>query len=375
MESIKLLICGDIIPTPNNEQLMIDGKVDEVFGDTLELFRAADFRFCNMEGALTTGGIAINKCGPNIRANPAAAAGYKAIGMDLISLANNHSLDWGKEGLRETFETLRGAGIAFTGAGYNAEEARRPYRITLGGHKISFITVAEHEFTIANADRAGANPFDPFDTIEDIEAEKAAGYTVIVIYHGGKEHYPYTSPNTKRRCRKMAEHGADFIFCQHTHCVCCYEEYADCHICYGQGNTLFGENAPECWLTELLPMITVDDLGVKSVEYYPVRQYDGRLTLAKGEDADAIMKGFNERSAAVLDDAVMAEKWEEFYVRDGVWRLKNMGIIDANGDEVVERMLTIMSNNLNAEIHYESVTSAIEYLRVKKHGKVLVDGE
>ena len=376
MESIKLLICGDIIPTPNNEQLMIDGKVDEVFGDTLELFRAADFRFCNMEGALTTGGIAINKCGPNIRANPASVAAYKAIGMDLISLANNHSLDWGKEGLRETFETLRGAGIAFTGAGYNAEEARRPYRITIGGHKISFITVAEHEFTIANADRAGANPFDPFDTIEDIEAEKRDGYIVIVIYHGGKENYRYTSPNTRRRCRKMAEHGADFIFCQHTHCVCCYEEYADCHICYGQGNTLFARvTSPETWQTLLLPMITIDESGRKSVEYFPVCQSNARISLAKGEAADAIMKPFCERSAEILDDAVLEEKWQEFFIKDGMGRLKAMGMLDSEGNEPTPNRLTIVSNYITAEIHYESVTSMVEYLRRERYGKLAVDGE
>ena len=374
-KSVKLLICGDIIPTKNNEQELMDLRLDEIFGDTVAVFKSADYRFCNMEGALTDRGVAINKAGPNIRANPKTAAAYKALGIDLVSLANNHSLDWGKDGLCDTFEALRGVNVAFTGAGFNAEQARRPYRVEVKGHKISFITVAEHEFTIARNDRAGANPFDPFDTIEDIEAEKAAGYTVIVIYHGGKEHYPYTSPNTRRRCRKMAERGADFIFCQHTHCVCCCEEYAGCHICYGQGNTLFGENSPECWLSELLPMITIGEDGRKSVEYYPVSQFDGRIKLAEGETADAIMKGFNERSAQILDDAVMNEKWEEFFTKDGISRLKSMGIVNDELDETKPNAMVRFSNNIHAEIHYESVTSAIEYLREKKFGKLLVDGE
>jgi len=371
----KLLICGDIIPTPNNEQELIDLKLDEIFTDTFDVFKSADFRFCNMEGALTEGGVAINKAGPNIRANPKTAAAYKALGIDLVSLSNNHSLDWGKEGLSDTFEALRGVGVAFTGAGFDLTAARKPYRTAVCGHKISFITVAEHEFTIARDDRAGANPFDPFDTIEDIETEKAAGYTVIVIYHGGKEHYPYTSPNTRRRCRKMAERGADFIFCQHTHCICCYEEYAGCHICYGQGNTLFGENSPECWLSELLPMITIDESSKKSVEYIPVSQFDGRISLAKGETADAVMKGFMQRSAEILDDKIVAEKWEEFYTSDGVARLRRMGLIDAENNETINRILVSISNNINAEIHYESVTSAIEYLRHKQHGNLLIDGQ
>jgi len=375
-ESVKLLICGDIIPTPNNEKELMELKLDEIFGTTLDVFKAADYRFCNMEGALTERGVAINKAGPNIRANPKTAAAYKALGIDLVSLANNHSLDWGKEGLCDTFEALRGVNVAFTGAGFNATQARRPYRVEVKGHRISFITVAEHEFTIARDDRAGANPFDPFDTVEDIEAEKAAGYTVIVIYHGGKEHYPYTSPNTRRRCRKMAEHGADFIFCQHTHCVCCFENYAGCHICYGQGNTIFARNtSKDCWLELVLPMITIDESGKGSVEYFPVCVENSCIRLAHGEAADAIMKPFFERSTEILDDVVVAEKWKEFFIKDGFSRLKSMGMLDADGKEPTDNRLTVVSNYINAEIHYESVTSVIEYLREEKYGRLLVKGE
>ena len=376
MKKVKLLIAGDIMPTDDNVQLMIDGKVDALMGDALDVFKAADFRFCNFEGVLTDRGVAINKCGPNLRATPAAGRVLKDIGIDLVSLANNHSLDWGKEGLSDTITKLNELGIPFTGAGYNASEARRPYRMELGGHKISFITVAEHEFTIAASDRSGANPFDPFDTIEDIEAEKKAGYTVVVIYHGGKELYRYTSPNTRRRCRKMAEHGADFIFCQHTHCVCCFENYAGCHICYGQGNTIFARNtSKDCWLELVLPMITIDESGKGSVEYFPVCVENSCIRLAHGEAADAIMQPFFARSTEILDDAVVAEKWKEFFIKDGFGRLKSMGMLDADGKEPTDNRLTVVSNYINAEIHYESVTSVIEYLREEKYGRLLVKGE
>ena len=139
-----------------------------VVRDSIDLFRSADFRFCNLEGVFTNRGIPINKCGPNLRADPRSAGLLSYLGIDLVGLANNHSLDWGKEGLTDTMITLRQHGIPFTGAGYCLADARVPFRMTLAGNKISVITVAEHEFTIAQTDRAGANPFDPFDTIEDI---------------------------------------------------------------------------------------------------------------------------------------------------------------------------------------------------------------
>jgi len=375
---VKLLICGDIIPTPANEQAMMDGRYTEIVGDLLDVFGSADFRFCNLEGVLTERGIAINKGGPNIRANPKAGRILADLGIDLAGLANNHSLDWGKEGLTDTFTTLRSLGIRFTGAGYNLADARVPFRMELGGNKISIITVAEHEYTIAQDDRSGANPFDPFDTIDDIRAEKAAGYTVVVIYHGGKEHYPLTSPETRKRCRQMAKHGADFVFCQHTHCVCCCEEYDNCFICYGQGNTLFtklGGAMPECWKTSIIPMITVDPDGKNSVEYIPITVEPDKIRLAKGDDYDAIMNGFWERSAKVLDDKAMAESWEEFYMQNGAGMLKQLGVLNADLTPKDPIQLKLLKAIMECEIHHESALSAIKNIRIKTHGKEAIYGE
>jgi len=377
MTETKLLICGDIMPTASNEAEMADGLYENVVGDVLDVFRTADFRFCNFEGVLTERGTAINKCGPNLRAKPEAGRILSDLGIDLAGLANNHSLDWGREGLTDTMTTLRTLGIPFTGAGYNAADARRPYHVELNGHRISFITVAEHEFTIARDDRAGANPFDPFDTIDDIRSEKAAGYTVIVIYHGGKEHYRMTSPETKRRCRQMAKHGADFIFCQHTHCVCCYEVYEGCHICYGQGNTLFTSSKQfpsECWLTAVIPMVKLFPDGTSAVEYFPITVEDGHIRRAFGETAEAIMKPFYERSALVLDDTYMAKCWREFFLKDGYGLLRETGVLKPDGS-IDERHLNVLSAIMNCEIHHESAGSAIRELRLGLHGKLLVDGE
>lgn len=373
-ETVKLLICGDIIPTEENEQLMCDGKIDELFGDTKEIFDAADFRFCNCEGAFTEGGTPIDKCGPNMRGKPGAALALKKIGIDLVGLANNHSLDFGKEGLVDTFKTLQALHIPYMGAGYDLNDARRPYRFELKGIPLTILDVAEHEFTIASKTRAGANPFDVYDTIEDIEAEKKAGRIVIVVYHGGKEHYRLTSPETRRRLRKMAEHGADFVFAQHTHCVCCAEIWHGCHICYGQGNTLFSHSSSECWKTELLPMISITTDGKKDVTYYPVCQENGRIWQAKGEAADAIMKPFHERSALVGDDDYVEAQWLEFAMSNGKSLLRAAGVLDADYNPHVERGMTILSNYFRCEIHYESVRTYIEERRRLEKGDLLVLG-
>lgn len=375
MEKTTLLICGDILPTAANEAAMAAGKAEELLADVFPLFLSADFVFANIEGALTRRGTPIEKCGPNLRANPAAARFFKDIGLGLAGLGNNHSLDFGKTGLTDTVEALNSLGIATVGAGEDASQARIPYRFSLKGHELSIINVAENEFTIAGPDRAGANRFDPYDTMEDIEREKRDGRTVIVIYHGGKEFYRMTSPETRRRMRKMAEHGADFVFCQHTHCVCCYEEYQGCHICYGQGNTLFDLSQDECWKTEILPVITLTEEGGKSVEYIPVCQDSGRLHLAKGEEAESIMKPFRERSALVLEDDYLEESWKEFARQEGRELFSEVGWVDGEGNPIKPELLSRLSNYFRCEIHKETCLSALEELRKQEFGERAVKGQ
>jgi len=349
-----------------------------VVRDSIDLFRSADFRFCNLEGVFTNRGIPINKCGPNLRADPRSAGLLSYLGIDLVGLANNHSLDWGKEGLIDTMITLRQHGIPFTGAGYCLADARVPFRMTLAGNKISVITVAEHEFTIAQTDRAGANPFDPFDTIEDIRSEKAAGYTVIVIYHGGKEHYPYTSPQTRKRCRQMAKNGADFIFCQHSHCVCCFEEYENCHICYGQGNTIFtklGDPMPKLWKNAVIPMVTIHPNGRNTVEYHPIIINDMSIRLADSNEGSTVLNGFYERSARILDDIFLENQWKSFYMDDGVMLLKMLGMLNDDLTPKDPNKLNLLKAIMECEIHHESALSAIQELRNKAFGKESVYGE
>lgn len=367
-----MLIGGDICPTESNEDALINCDIDEIFTDVKTLFDKADFRFANIECALTERGTAIDKCGPNLRAKPDTIKSLKAIGLDLCGGANNHSLDWGRQGLADTIEIMKQYGIPYTGAGMNIDEARAPYRISKNGVNVTILTVAEHEFTIADKKRAGANPFDPYDTVEDIEAAKHNGDIVVVIYHGGKEQYAMTSPNTRRRCRKMAEHGADFIFCQHTHCICCCEDYKGCHICYGQGNTLFDHSSHVMWKTELIPIITVG--CEKSVEYIPVTQENGRMKIAIGADADNIMKPFYERSSKLDDDDYIEACWREFYMNAGKALLKYAKVLNADGEPDNYRDLTVLSNYYRCEIHHETIYDYIEEARRLHYGDLQVKG-
>lgn len=192
--------------------------------ELIEIIQNADYRIFNLEVPLTDLEQPIPKCGPNLMAPTRCIAGYKAMNIDLLTLANNHILDQGQQGLKSKCEVLESAGIAYTGVGQTPKEAAKPYVFECDGKSIGVYAYAEHEFSIVTEYTAGANPIDLLETPDHIAALKAECDYVIVLYHGGKEYYRYPSPNLQKVCRKLVEKGADLVVCQHSHCIGCEEK-------------------------------------------------------------------------------------------------------------------------------------------------------
>jgi len=132
--------------------------------------------------------------------------------------------------LKSTQDILNKQDIPFVGAGENLSVASKPYIIQNDELKIGIYACAENEFTIATESSPGANPFDPLESLDHIQRLKEKCDYVLVLYHGGKEHYRYPSPYLQKVSRKIVEKGADLVVCQHSHCIGCYEEYKDATI-------------------------------------------------------------------------------------------------------------------------------------------------
>ncbi|MBR6766517.1 MAG: CapA family protein [Clostridia bacterium] len=308
---MKTLLLGDLCPTAATASLFEKGDIETLFTDTLELFKDSDVNIVNLECAITESGNAIKKFGPNLKAVPGTAKVMKQVGVNVCGLSNNHVFDFGIEGALDTMKYLEAAGIAYTGFGKNYEDSRKNYIIEENGERICVIAVCEHEYSYALEDRMGSRPYDEYDTLEDIRRAKAECDRVIVMYHSGKEHCTYPSPRLHRACRAMARSGADVILCQHTHCISCYEEYEGCHILYGQGNFHFvglNDTLPECWNSSLAVKY---DTASNKIEFIPIAVGKNGISLAKGAEKEAIMSGFEQRSAS-LQDGSWKEGWHEF---------------------------------------------------------------
>ena len=372
MDAIQIIIGGDLVPTKSNLDLFISGDIVTLIGEDLRgILSECDFRIFNLEVPITNKKATIPKCGPNLIAPTSAIRGVKALNPSLIALANNHILDQGEQGLKSTVDTLRRNGIPYVGVGNNLSEACQPYIIEQDSLCIGVYACAEHEFTIATDTTSGANPFDPLESLDHIAELEADCDYVIVLYHGGKEHYRYPSPYLQKVCRKMSQKGADLVVCQHSHCISCYEEYEGAVIVYGQGNFLFDDSESEFWQTSLLLRVCISN-GLK-VEYIPIRKTGNAVTLASGAKAEDILAAFRQRSEEISKYGFVELRYRQFaqeniasYLRNFFGFGKWMSRIDRrllNGmltkRKCTKRQLLTMRNYIECEAHRELVLEGL----------------
>lgn len=303
---MSIIIGADIVPTEGNSSYFEKENTEYLVGnDLIQIFKDTDYRVFNLETPLTDDDTPIDKWGPALRADCTTIAGFKKLGVDLFTLANNHIMDQGETGLTSTIDLLKKNEIFYLGAGENLEQARKPFVKKIKGKRIGFYACAEHEFSIAREKNAGANPFDALESFDHVVALKAECDFVVVLYHGGKEYYQYPSPLLQKVCRKFVEKGADLVVCQHSHCIGCEEKYANGTIVYGQGNFIFDDsNDP---LEEHSLLIKIEDDF--SIDYLPLVKIANGVRLATGKDSKKIIDAFKNRSAQIKEEGFVEKEY------------------------------------------------------------------
>lgn len=301
---------GDIAPTPATADRYREKRTDIIYGDVADEMRKAGNVIVNLETALTEKNFPIRKHGPNIKGPVEMAAVLKDAGVTACGMANNHIFDFGITGLRDTFAAVDEQGMDRFGCAENEADAVKPYFFTAGDKKIGVIAVVEHEYTYADGERPGAAPFDPFDTMVRIRDTKAVCDYLVVMYHGGKEQCEYPSPRLYKACHTFVEFGADIVLCQHSHIIGTYEYYKDAFILYGQGNFNFVRyHDLKGWTTGLMLKVTFDES--MKIEMIPLDSGDEGMHIARGEVAEKIMNGLEERSKS-LRDGTWIDGWNQF---------------------------------------------------------------
>jgi len=369
---MQVIIAGDLVPTQSNMALFNNAEVETLLGEKLfALWNLADFRIFNLETPLADEKNPIKKWGPNLIAPTSAFNGIKALKPSLITMANNHIFDQGVNGLESTEKLLDLHAIPSIGSGANLDQAQRPHIIKKEGLRIGIYACAEHEFSIADEKNPGANPFDPLESLDHIQQLKNNCDYVMVLYHGGKEHYRYPSPELQKVSRKMTEKGADLVICQHSHCIGCSETYHGATIIYGQGNFIFDDSDSEFWQTSLL--VKAEMKETLRIEYLPVIKKGKVIQLAEGEQASKIMEDFSKRSRQILDENFvkqeyrkLADKYMVSYLTKLSGRGKWLSRIDRRifGNALIKRKyneknLLALQNHLECEAHRELLLAGL----------------
>jgi poly-gamma-glutamate synthesis protein (capsule biosynthesis protein) len=330
---MKLLFGADLGPTKTNFEVFAAGDAAALLSeDLLQLLQQADLRCFDLEVPLTDKDTPIQKHGPKLRAPENTVAGIKAMGINLLTLANNHILDQGQIGLENTLRALDGAGIPHFGTGLYPDCAA-PYIFEKDGRKVGIYGCTEHEFSVATEKTPGANPFEPLESPDHVAQLKQQCDYVVVLYHGGKEHYRYPSPGLQKTCRKLVEKGADLVLCQHSHCIGCKEEYQSGTIVYGQGNFLFDRADNDFRNSAILVQVNEDF----SVTYVPLLKNGNGVILAQGEAGKEILEAFYARSEEIKDPVFLRKTYETFAKNGGLHYL--LLLQNINGQSFLNRLL------------------------------------
>lgn len=369
-KSVKILIGGDFVPTLSNKDLFDNEDIVGLLGqDCVDLFTSSDFSITNLESPLSDSESPISKWGPNLIAPTSSVKLIKKLGLNLVGLSNNHILDQGSKGLQCTIKALDGAGISHVGAGNNIGEAKKVFVSNIKNKKIAVYVCSEHEFNTATIDTAGANPFDPLESLDHIKDGKNKADYLVVLFHGGLEFYRYPSPRIKKVCHKMIDAGADLVIVQHTHCVGCHEKYNGGEIIYGQGNFLFDRGDDEFWKTGLLVLVELGEAN--KVSFIPLEKNKEKVRIS---DDKEILCQFEERSKVVYNDQLIfkmysdmsEERLNTYLLRIGGRRTNNLLFRGVN---------KLFRNCLIRKTYSEKdLLCLIDYLRCEAHNELIDAG-
>ena len=236
----------------------------------------ADVMWINNEFCYSNQGSPIPGKAYTFCAAPENVSILKELGVDIVGLANNHVYDFGPEAFADTLATLRGAEIAYVGAGADIKEASSPVYFDVDGYKIAYVaaTRAEKNIKTPEATETSGGVFrcyDNTDYIEKIKEAKANADYVIALPHWGAEHSTILEAAQTDGAKEYIDAGADAVIGAHTHCLQGMDFYNGKPIIYSLGNFWFDDYTLDTMLLELHLTGTTDHVQV-TVEMVPGTQ-------------------------------------------------------------------------------------------------------
>ena len=312
-EDTVLLFGGDVLIKASTESIYknngVTGLVSE---EILAEMQNADIMMVNHEFQFSTRGEPMEDKQFTFQTDPKNVQILLDLGIDIVSLANNHSLDFGQDALQDTFVTLDEAGILYAGAGDSKERAEELQVIEVNGKKFGFLA-ATRVIPVAGWDVRNKQPglfttYDDTRLVERIRESKEECDFLAVYVHWGIEREEYPEEYQNVIAKHCVEAGADVIIGAHPHVLQGIEFIEGKPIFYSLGNYIFNNSTPKTMLVKVL--IKSDD----TVEYslIPAFAVNGQTQVMEGAEAEKLYTYMNEISVKnyVNRDGSVTDKTE-----------------------------------------------------------------
>jgi poly-gamma-glutamate capsule biosynthesis protein CapA/YwtB (metallophosphatase superfamily) len=269
------------------------------FGPVAEVLSAADLAVVNLETAVTERGTP----GPKkytFRAPETAFDALRAAGVDVVTLANNHGMDYGQVGLADTLDTAREAGFPLVGAGRDDDEAFAPHVAEVDGQRIAAIgatqvldSYAMESWRAAEGKPGLASAYDEERLLQAVrEAEEVADATVVYA-HYGQERNPCPIDRQVALTEALVEAGADVVVGSHAHVLSGGGWLDRAYVHYGLGNFVWYSKGGPGAETGVLT-VTLQGEDVVAADWTPARISGGKTTPLTGAAAEAALEEWEE---------------------------------------------------------------------------------
>ena len=286
------------------------GKIDSsLSADLLTEMQQADILMVNNEFTYSDRGVPLPEKAFTFRSRPENVNLLHEMGVDIVSLANNHVYDYGEDALFDTLDILQEANIPYVGAGRNLDEAKAPYYYKINGRTIAFVSATQVERN-ESPDTRGATEVtagtfrcfkeEEFDALLEVVEEADANSDCTVVYiHWGTENVDELHWAQEWQAPQLVEAGADLIVGDHPHCLQGIDYIGGVPVFYSLGNFWFNSKTLDTGLLK----VTLDESGALTCQFLPAKQHDCRTDLETGEEKQRILQYLQCISPDVTIDA------------------------------------------------------------------------
>lgn len=288
-KELVISFMGDVMMDSFIGDYIRDYGSDYPWTDVAPITKESDLAIINLETSVSTRGETKKPEGYGFRSHPDTLQGLVNSGIDMVSLANNHTLDFGEEAFFDTLESLNQYGIAYVGGGKNKREAEEAKILEKNGFKMGFVaytSVIPWSSWEAGEDKPGTAVLKmeyKEKILKNIQDASKKCDRLTVLLHWGVEYDQAPSEKQRELAHAMIDAGADIIVGHHPHILQGIEFYKEKPIFYSIGNFVFLKNDELCGKTGIFT-ITVDENGFKSGTFDPVHiQYCKANLLHKNE--------------------------------------------------------------------------------------------